>query len=70
MDKKAIKLPTEVLYEKELKALANHDTGEKPESWKLSPRGVRTFILGSKEPLSLDGEKIAISKKSFLVMIY
>ena len=47
MERKAeIKPPVEVRYQKELEALAAQDTGKRPLNWKLSPKAVRTFILG------------------------
>ena len=58
-----IKPPVEVRYEKELKALAALDEGKRPVNWKLSPRAVRTFILGSQKPLICEGEEISIRKK-------
>ena len=60
---KQIKPPVEVRCEKELKALAACDTGRRPENWKLSPKAVRTFILGSREPVVYEGEEIQIKKK-------
>ncbi len=59
---KQIKPPVEVRCGKELKALAACDTGRRPENWKLSPKAVRTFILGSREPLVYEGEEIHIEK--------
>jgi hypothetical protein len=38
--------PAEQLYRDELATLAESDTGNKPPGWVLSPRAVRTFILG------------------------
>ncbi len=58
-----IKPPVEVRYQEELEALAALDTGQKPLNWKLSPRAVRTFILGSREPVSWNGREIFIRKK-------
>ena len=58
-----IKPPVEVRYRRELEALEASDTGRKPINWRLSPRAVRTFILGSKEPLVVDGEEIPVRKK-------
>ena len=58
-----IKPPVEVRYQKELEALAASDTGKRPLNWKLSPRAVRTFILGSSKPLVHEGEEIHIRKK-------
>ncbi len=48
---------TEVRYKEQLDALAAADkNNRKPENWKLSPRAVRTFILGSEKPV--EGVKI------------
>jgi len=58
-----IKPPVEVRYKKELEALRALDTGRRPLNWKLSPKAVRTFILGSREPLFWNGEEIVIRKK-------
>lgn len=40
--------PAEVLYQKELEALAAHDRHERPPGWRLSPRAVATYVLGGK----------------------
>ena len=58
-----IKPPVEVRYRKELEALQALDTGKKPLNWKISPKAVKTFILGSKKPLCWNGEEIVIRKK-------
>ena len=64
MERRAeIKPPVEVRYQKELKALAALDEGKRPLNWKLSPRAVRTFILGSQKPLVFEGEEISVRKK-------
>lgn len=64
MDKRLeMKPPVEVRYEEELAALATLDTGKKPLGWKLSPRAVRTFILGSKTPIQWNGKELTIRKK-------
>ena len=61
---KQIRRPAESRYEKELKALEAADgNNRKPAGWKLSPRAVRDFILGRREPLLLDGEEVRIQKK-------
>lgn len=65
MEQKYIKPPVEVRYADELKALAAADTGRKPENWYLSPKAVRTFILGASKPLEYEGRKIEIRKKFF-----
>ena len=41
-----LKLPAELRYRDELDALAAADSGPVPPGWKLSPRMVRTFLLG------------------------
>ncbi|MBE7382789.1 MAG: AAA family ATPase [Leptolyngbya sp. SIO1E4] len=48
-----VRPPAEARYADELKALAANDPHPKPPGWKLSPRAVRTFILGS------DGETLS-----------
>jgi MoxR-like ATPase len=40
--------PAEVEYAAELEALKAHDQDARPEGWALSPRAVRTYILGGK----------------------
>ncbi len=60
-----IKPPMEVRYAKELQTLKATDTARKPENWYLSPKAVRTFILGAKKPIDFNGEKIEIKKKFF-----
>ncbi|MCY6371680.1 ATP-binding protein [Clostridium ganghwense] len=65
MNAKIIKPPAEELYKKELLALEKHDKGPKPLNWRLSPKAVRTFILGSDEPLEIEGEEIYIKKKFY-----
>lgn len=39
--------PAEMIHARELAALAVNDQGPKPTGWLLSPRSVRTFIVGS-----------------------
>lgn len=62
---KMLKPTVEVFYAKELMALETHDTFPKPQNWRLSPRAVRTFILGADKPLLLEGEKVQIQKKFY-----
>jgi MoxR-like ATPase len=38
--------PAEITYAHELELLAERDEGPKPPGWQLSPRAVRTFVLG------------------------
>ena len=54
MEQNYIKPPVEVRYADQLKALEESDKGKKPENWRLSPKAVRTFILGGEA----DGVKI------------
>lgn len=46
-----IRLPAEVRHEAELKALAAADRGPKPAGWKLSPRAVETYVMGTDAPV-------------------
>lgn len=52
-------------YAHELEALRSIDTGKRPENWLMSPKAVRTFILGSDTPIEYEGKKIKIAKKFF-----
>jgi len=64
--KNQIKPPAEVLYAKELSALEKNDADNpKPQGWRLSPKAVRMFILGSDKPLNVDGGKVTIEKKFY-----
>src|SRR5262245_20584014 len=58
-----LKPPAESLYEKQLRALREEDTGKRPPNWLLSPAYVRDFIIGREEPVMLDGEPVAITRK-------
>jgi hypothetical protein len=42
-----VRPPAETVYAEELAALAANDKNERPAGWRLSPRAVRQFILGS-----------------------
>src|SRR6185369_16112913 len=46
-----IRLPAEVKYSAELAALAANDTASRPPGWRLSPRAVATYVLGSDAPV-------------------
>lgn len=52
--------PAELRYAAELALLAEHDSAAKPPGWKLSPRAVRTFILGSATAKVGKGKKDAV----------
>lgn len=43
-----LRRPAEVEYAQELAALAASDRDARPEGWNLSPRAVRTYILGGR----------------------
>jgi MoxR-like ATPase len=43
----ALKPPAEIFLAEELSALAANDAGAKPAGWRLSPRAVKTFVLGN-----------------------
>lgn len=65
MEKTILKPTMEMKYREELEALRSLDTGKKPENWLMSPKSVRTFILGSDKPLEYKGKKVKIAKKFF-----
>lgn len=65
MEQKILKPTMEMKYAEELKALKANDNGNKPENWILSPKAIRTFILGSNKALEYEGKKIKISKKFY-----
>ncbi len=44
----ALRQPAEVEYAAELAALAAADTDARPDGWNLSPRAVRTYVLGGR----------------------
>ena len=47
-----IRLPAEKKFAEELAALAQADQGPKPPQWRLSPRSVETYIMGSAKPVA------------------
>lgn len=56
----------EVMYQEELDALAANDQSPRPTNWRLSPKAVRTFILGSNgKSMELKGKDVVISKKFY-----
>ncbi len=46
-----VRPPAEVRYADELRALAAADTASRPPGWRLSPRAVETYVLGSDAPV-------------------
>ena len=61
----SIKPPVEERYREELEALKNTDTGRRPANWQMSPKAVRTFILGSDKPVKYQRKSYQIKKKYF-----
>lgn len=62
---KALKPPVEIFYEEQLRALEENDKEPKPKNWRLSPKAVKTFILGSSKAIEYNGKKVKISKKFY-----
>ncbi len=60
-----MKPPAEVLYEQELQALRQEDTGKRPPNWQLSPAYIRDFIIGRDRPALLNGEQVQITRKFY-----
>jgi len=67
MKENIIKAPPEIEFKYELEALKANDNYPRPEGWHLSPRMVRTFILGSdgKEFIHGKGNKKTIISKKY-----
>src|SRR4051812_24088932 len=55
-DAEMLREPAEVKYAEELSWLRSVDTGARPSSWRLSPRMVRIFVLGSSPSDRLERE--------------
>jgi MoxR-like ATPase len=47
-----VRPPAELIYAEELAALGSTDNNTRPAGWKLSPRAVRQFIVGSDTPIT------------------
>ncbi len=67
---KILRPPAEVTYADELAALRANDDGPRPAGWNLSPKAVRTFIIGSdgrKLGYEIEGQKrtVEISRKFY-----
>ena len=56
MTEELLRAPAEAKYAEELDWLESVDDGPRPFSWRLSPRMVATFILGSERADGLDRE--------------
>src|SRR5215510_7166644 len=46
-----LRLPAEQKFAEELAALTQADQGSKPPQWRLSPKSVETYIMGSVKPV-------------------
>ncbi|GAA0262504.1 AAA family ATPase [Cryptosporangium japonicum] len=56
--------PAEATYAGELEFLARFDTGPRPPGWRLTPRAVVTFVLGSDgQELRAGAERLVVSPK-------
>jgi MoxR-like ATPase len=57
-----LKEPAEVKYALELEALRQNEKDEVPTAWKLSPRSVLAYIVGTKKPLTatLNGAEVEV----------
>lgn len=61
-----LRAPAEVRFSEELAALRAQDIGPRPPGWKLSPRAVRTFVVGSDgEAFDHDGRAVTITRKLY-----
>ena len=61
-----LKAPAEVRYAAELAALKKNDIGPRPPGWALSPRAVRTFVVGSAgEAFEAPGGEVVITRKLY-----
>jgi MoxR-like ATPase len=64
-----LKEPAEIKYALELEALRQNEKDEVPTAWKLSPRSVLAYIVGTKKPLTatINGAEleVPITRKFF-----
>lgn len=61
---RVLRQPPELMFADELSSLADADTFSRPPGWSLSPRAVRTFILGS-EAAPLGDQTPEVSRKFY-----
>lgn len=68
-DAKILREPAEQQYRVQLEALKQNDKDTPPSAWKLSPRSVLAYIVGTAKPLkaTIDGkaQEVAITRKFF-----
>src|SRR6185436_260761 len=61
--------PAEVRYRHQLEALKQTDGDARPPAWKLSPRAVLSYVVGTKKPVkaTIDGKavEVPITRKFF-----
>ncbi|HYO72537.1 MAG TPA: AAA family ATPase [Archangium sp.] len=57
-----LKEPAELKYAQELEALRQNEKDEVPAAWKLSPRSVLAYIVGTKKPLTatINGAQVEV----------
>jgi MoxR-like ATPase len=57
-----LKEPAEIKYAHELEALRQNEKDEVPTAWKLSPRSVLAYIVGTKKPLTatINGAEVEV----------
>lgn len=57
-----LKEPAEIKYAHELEALRQNEKDEVPAAWKLSPRSVLAYIVGTKKPLTatINGAEVEV----------
>jgi MoxR-like ATPase len=60
-----LRAPAERLYQAELEALRAQDRDEKPAGWALSPRAVRSFIVGSDQGARRAASEVPITRKFY-----
>jgi MoxR-like ATPase len=63
-----LRLPAERIFANQLEALKQNDKEAAPDSWKLSPRSVLTYVLGGKTLEATIGgkkQKVEITRKFF-----
>jgi len=57
-----LKEPAEIKYAREIEALRQNEQDELPSAWKLSPKSVLAYIVGTKKPLTatFDGKQVEV----------
>jgi MoxR-like ATPase len=60
-----LRAPAESLFAAELEALRSRDREERPAGWVLSPRGARTFIIGTERPGGGSADGPVITRKFY-----